>query len=138
MSDRIFIDTNILIYAYLDSDVEKYEKSRKILNYKFFDESFYISTQVLNEFCAAFTKGKYLHKNINDFYYEILESYHILLVDVNTISLAVKLQKKYSTSWWDALMISSALENKCNIMYTEDLSNIHIVENTLRIVNPLK
>ena len=133
----IFVDTNILVYAYLDNDLPKYEKARKAIIQDSHLINFFISTQVLNEFCAIFSKSKYRDKNINDYYFEILNSYNILQVDVSTISKAITLQKQYGTSWWDALMISSALEYRCNILYTEDLGHIVNIENRLNIINSL-
>ena len=137
MINRIFVDTNILIYAYLDNDIEKRDRAIIALDKEPFLDAFYISTQVLNEFCSMFSKTKYRNKNINDYYFEILNSFGILIVSTDTISSAIKLQKKYSTSWWDALMLASAIENNCNIMFTEDLEHNQIIENKLSIINPL-
>jgi len=68
MNDNVFIDTNILIYAYSLSDVKKQSMSSKIL----LNNDCIISTQVINEYCNACLK-KYLMQ-ISD-----------ILLDVNNI-----------------------------------------------------
>jgi predicted nucleic acid-binding protein len=50
--------------------------------------------------------------------------------------LSFYIKEKYSYSWWDSLVLASALENSCKIIYTEDMQNGQIIENTLKIVNP--
>jgi len=54
----------------------------------------------------------------------------------STILLACDITKRYSYSYYDSLIISAALEANCSILYSEDMQNGQIVENTLKIVNP--
>jgi len=46
------------------------------------------------------------------------------------------IKEKYHYSWWDSLILTSALENNCKIVYSEDMQHGQIIENTLKIVNP--
>jgi predicted nucleic acid-binding protein len=43
-----------------------------------------------------------------------------------------------AVSYWDSLIISSALESGCKILYTEDMHHNQIIEGKLKIINPFK
>jgi predicted nucleic acid-binding protein len=46
------------------------------------------------------------------------------------------LRAKYNISFWDSLIVASAIENKCTILYTEDLHHSQLIAGRLRILNP--
>lgn len=50
---------------------------------------------------------------------------------------AFNLRQKYLLSFWDSLIVASALENQCTRLYSEDLQHNQLIENTLIVVNPL-
>lgn len=98
------------------------------------------STQVLNEF----------HSNlIKKFNIEDATALHIVEQNILPISLVVpvsyqtyhsayKLRSNYSFSFWDSLIVASALENNCTTLYTEDMQHLQKIENQLLIINPFK
>ena len=47
-----------------------------------------------------------------------------------------KIKNKYQLSFWDSLILQSALKNECKILYSEDLQHNQVIENTLKIINP--
>jgi len=51
---------------------------------------------------------------------------------------AVQIKLKYFFSYWDSLIIASALESGCSILYTEDMQDGQLIEERLKIVNPFK
>ncbi len=56
MKDRVFIDSNVLVYAHdLDAD-EKYQKAVEIVRNLWEDQNGVISTQVLQEFYVNVTR----------------------------------------------------------------------------------
>jgi predicted nucleic acid-binding protein len=59
----------------------------------------------------------------------------LLLVDVETIDKALELHEKYKYSYYDCLMLASALNSGCKYMLSEDLADGHIIEGNLKIVN---
>ena len=134
MSGRIFIDTNILVYAYTTGNLEKHETAKK-----FFQTSsnyYVISTQVLNEFYVTLVKYKIEHDKIAAAISEITTFCEIQPVTLVTVNSALEIKKRYSFSYWDSLILSAALENSCSLLYSEDMSNGQIIESTLKIVNP--
>ena len=44
----------------------------------------------------------------------------------------------YAFSYWDSLVISSALESGCSILYSEDMQNGQVINKKLTIKNPFK
>ena len=51
---------------------------------------------------------------------------------------ALDINNKYGYSYYDCLMLASALESNCDIILSEDMSNGQIIENKLKIINPFK
>jgi len=58
--------------------------------------------------------------------------------DISTQIKTLKLKEKYKFQYFDALIVATALENKCKVLYSEDMQHELIVENRLQIVNPFK
>ena len=44
---------------------------------------------------------------------------------------------KYSLSYWDSMIVAAALEASCTVLYSEDMQNGLLVDQRLRIMNPL-
>ena len=95
--------------------------------------------QVINEVCINLIKKvNYTNNDILILLKNLNNKYKISNLSFNTISLSVEIRKKYKVSYWDSLIIASALQNKCTILYTEDMQHKQIIENTLEIINPFK
>jgi predicted nucleic acid-binding protein len=58
------------------------------------------------------------------------------MIDMNTILKASFLRKTYILSYWDSLIMASALENDCSVLYSEDMQHGQILEGRLKIINP--
>jgi len=84
------------------------------------------------------TKYKYPHGEIKECLNEIVEQVNVMPLELETIKQCFYIKEKYGYSWWDSLVLTSALENNCSILYSEDLQNEQIIENRLRIVNPFQ
>ena len=129
-----FLDTNVLVYAYSGTEPDKCRKARTLLH----ESSLCISTQVINEFIWVMTR-KYgvttiQLQQIIDALYDL---YHVETVAKKQINQALSLSDSHGFSHWDALIIASALQAECRILYSEDLQHGRFVGKTLRIVNPL-
>ncbi len=133
MKDKIFIDTNILLYLY-DLDNEKKRKAKEILK-----SNHCISTQVLNEFSnVSIKKIKLNYKDLNENLKKIIEKTTVFVFTEETILLAVKIQYKYKFQYYDSLIIATALENGCSVLYSEDMQHKQLIENKLTIINPFE
>jgi len=136
MIDKIFIDTNLLVYGYNADDEIKHEKINTFFDTIQRDSIICVSTQVINEFYNTLYRKKVPLNKIKLYLNEIIHSLNIVTPDVNTSIKAIELQEKYKYSWWDSLILSTAIENECNILYTEDFHNDQVIENKLAIINP--
>jgi len=133
MTERVFVDTNILIYAASD-DPSRSDDARAFL---LKDSEFHISTQVINEFIAACQKKNILSRSeIERTVEEYLSDFSLHLISDSTIRSALKIQTGYLFSYWDALIVASALEAECSFLLTEDLQQDLLINKLLKIQNP--
>ncbi|MEK6645249.1 MAG: PIN domain-containing protein [Candidatus Firestonebacteria bacterium] len=135
MKDRFFIDTNILIY-FVSNDVKKKSISKDIL---ITNEGVMVNSQVISEFVTVAIKKQIL--SIADaFKYagEFMDIFEFSIIRRETIKLSFELMTKHKYSYWDSLILASALENNCAILYTEDMQDGQVIENKLKIINPFK
>lgn len=135
--DRVFVDTNIFLYAALEDDFQRNKRDRAVnLLKSFSDRIVYINTQVLNEFYSVMLRHGASDQAIHDQLNAIMAETKISLIKVNTLKLCWSLRLKYRYNYWDCLILASSLENKCGILYTEDLQHGQIIEKSLKIANP--
>jgi predicted nucleic acid-binding protein len=62
----------------------------------------------------------------------------IIQFDIDTIKYAYKIKDKYKFSYFDSLIIATALNHNCQILYTEDMQHNQIIEDKLKIINPFE
>jgi len=135
MSGNVFLDTNILVYLYSTSEPLKRNTSISIIK----DCTCTTSTQALNELSNVLIKKyKMPNNSIKTSIANISRSCLIQLVTENTISKAVDLNDRYGYSYYDCLMLASALESDCNVLFSEDMGDGQVIENKVKIVNPYK
>ena len=108
MKDKIFIDTNILLYAY-STEKNKQEIAQNIINT---NNNIYISKQVINETINILIKKFKLNiKDIINVVKELEKEFIILDFDIQTQLNALKLKQNYNLQFYDALIVSTALKN---------------------------
>ncbi|HNW66553.1 PIN domain-containing protein [Aliarcobacter cryaerophilus] len=133
MKDKIFIDTNILLYAY-STEKNKQEIAQNIINT---NNNIYISKQVINETINILIKKFKLNiKDIINVVKELEKEFIILDFDIQTQLNALKLKQNYNLQFYDALIVSTALKNSCTILYSEDMQDKLVIEKKLKIINP--
>jgi predicted nucleic acid-binding protein len=139
MTDRIFFDTNIAVYLFDTSEKEKHFRINDLLSEHIGKFSLCISSQVVNEF-VIITTGRIKNPISFEKQKEILKFLKIIFVisplTVDTSQTAVDLKLKYRFSYWDCLILASALENGCSVIYSEDMQHNQVIEGKLRIINP--
>ena len=134
MSDKIFIDSNVLIYAYSYSEPAKNEKAWEILKEK---DKIIISTQVIGEFVnALYKKHKVERKLVSAAANNLMKVFNFKLIYDETITKALYIFERYKYSYYDSLIIATAIENNCSVLYTEDMQDGQVIEGKLKIINP--
>ncbi len=134
--NKVFLDSNILIYLYAADEIEKTKKIQDLLKKH---KQILISTQVLFEF--SYVMHRKLKRDYNDISKALNEfenAFDIILITYETILDAIKIASQYQYSFPDSLIIAAALESDCDILYSEDMNNSQLIRNTLKIVNPCK
>jgi predicted nucleic acid-binding protein len=115
------------------------EKSQIILlkNLEINDIQIVISSQVINEFIYVCLKKEYLPiENVINFINGLFQL-GISLVTEKTILKALELMQDNNYSYWDNLMIASAIENNCSVLYSEDMHHNYKIGD-LTIINPFR
>lgn len=134
MSGKAFLDTNVLIYAIAENDPRN-ERALELLA-----AGGVISVQVLNEFVSVVRRKVQMPwKDVNS----ALRWIRILCPDpvpltVDTHEEAVKMAERYAYGIYDSLIVASALEAKCEVLYSEDLQDEQVIEGKLTIRNPFR
>lgn len=139
MPDKVFLDTNILVYAFDAGDPPRQRLAFDLMERHLRDHTAVFSLQVLQEFFVVITRkvktpmepkkarllvGDFLRQNV---------------VEPNSVHLlkAMDLSIAQSFSFLDSLVIVTALAADCKRLYSEDLQNHRMIEG-LTIMNPFK
>jgi len=137
MKDKIFLDTNIIVYAHDNSSGDKHTVAKEIMDYLWENKKGVISVQVLQEFFVCVTKKivkPLLLKNAR-MILEYLSSWDVVVNDKYITLKAIDLQEKYRFSFWDSLVIQAAIQSQARILLSEDLPDGQNVKD-LKILNP--
>jgi predicted nucleic acid-binding protein len=135
MSAKIFLDTNVLVYAY--SAYEPVKKAQAQALIASAQGNAWLSSQVLIEFVnVSHRKMKAAWLDIQIALIEFTASYQITETTPATIAHATRLAHRYGFSWFDALIVAAALECGCETLYSEDLNAGQLIESTLQVLNP--
>ena len=125
MSDRAFLDTNILVYAYDQHEPHKQRKAQELITDGIEKENLLISVQVLGEFFNVVTR--HIPQPMTpDEAQEIIAAISILPVqeiDLAMVNRAIDTHKTYRISYWDALIVTAAERAGCTLILSEDLSD---------------
>ena len=134
-SARCFVDTNIWLYAFIESqDQDKSALARQVIQHN----DIIVSTQVINEVCVnLIKKAKFDEADLQNLIESFYSKYTVALISREALLKASALRQRYQFSFWDSLIVSCALAEGATILYSEDLDTSLLVENRLRIVNPL-
>ena len=119
-----FVDTNVLIYAHDSSAGVKHERARTLLRELWKDHTGCVSAQVLQEFYVNVTQkvAKPVAPEVAAQIISDLSAWQVHQPGVDDILDAIQLQGRHKLSFWDAMILSSALALGCEIVWSEDLN----------------
>jgi len=123
MSDKTFLDTNVLIYAHDVDAKSKHEAAKKILRELWVERTGVLSTQVLQEFYVNVTR-KIRRPLSKESARQVVSTYVIWCGETThaEISTAFRIEDQYRIGFWDALIVASALKSGANRILSEDLN----------------
>jgi predicted nucleic acid-binding protein len=136
-SELEFVDTNVLIYAHDSSAGQKQTLARALMERLWNTRAGCVSLQVLQEFYVNVTQ-KVARPLAPEAAAQIIADLSVWQVHrPGTPDLldAIRLQQRYRLSFWDAMIVTSALQLGCRRLWSEDLSDGQQY-NTLTVANP--
>lgn len=134
---KMFIDTNILIYAFDVSAGKKHQVASHILNDLWNSGLGVLSTQVLQEFYINVVQKiqKPIDQKMAQEIIRDLLKWHVVVNNGDSILDAIDISEKYGYSFWDSLIIEAALTGGVSVLLSEDLQHGQIISG-VTISNP--
>jgi predicted nucleic acid-binding protein len=138
MSDKYFVDTNILVYAHDRATGVKYLRAQALLLELWDSGLGVLSTQVLQELCINLRRKAGNPMPMEEVR-KLIREYSTWEVVTNTpesVLRALDIETRYKTSFWDALILQAAEDAGASILYSEDLATGQRY-GAIQVVNPL-
>jgi predicted nucleic acid-binding protein len=137
-AQRVFFDTNIVVYCFDTLEPRKQTRAKDLLAHALNSKLGVVSYQVIQEFCNVATKARRLQlpqERILAYVNLVLQPMNQVGSSAQLIESALKLRSERSFSFYDSLVIASAQQAKCQVLYSEDMQHMQRV-GSLQIVNP--
>ena len=136
MSDKTFIDTNVLIYAHDIDANAKHKIAKEVLQELWNERTGVLSAQVLQEFYVNVTR-KIPSPLSRDLARLVVSSYAIWCLETTPTEIlaAFRIEDESRIGFWDALIVSSAAKSGANRILSEDLNAGQRIAGIL-VVNP--
>jgi predicted nucleic acid-binding protein len=137
-SNSCFVDSNLWLYSLipdptLADDRRKRDQAIALIN----QLTPIVSTQVMNEVCSVLQrKANFQEFQIRQLIQVFSDRCIVIELTHEMLITASDLRSRYSFSFWDGLIIASAIASNATILYSEDMQHNLLVEQKLRIVNP--
>ena len=139
MSALCFADTNLLVYARDASEPEKQPRAHDWVTALWADQCGRTGYQVLSEYYVTVTRklepGLSEEEAWNDI--KDLFTWEPVAVDETVMQNARAISRRFSLSWWDALIVAAAQASSCQYLITEDLQHGQDIDG-LQVVDPFK
>jgi predicted nucleic acid-binding protein len=126
-----FFDTNVLLYLFSE-DTTKSDRAEELVA-----NGGVINVQVLNEFAAVASRKLGMSwSEIRDVLTPIRTICEVEPLTIETHDRGIEIAERYGLSFYDAMILASALSAGCKILYSEDLQDGQVIDRQLRIRNP--
>jgi len=135
MSDKTFVDTNVLVYAQDAADPEKQRRARDAL--RLHADDLVLSAQVLSEFYVVVTRQLALPMHAEDAAAAVdhLCEHMVVPIDEHVVRDGIDVSRAAQLSFWDGLIVAAARAGGCATILTEDLATGSTIGG-VRIENP--
>ena len=138
-ADRVFVDTNVLLYAFDRSAGVKRRRAADLLERLWRSGDGCVSVQVLQEFYVNSTRkiATPLDAETAKSIVTYLGRWRVHEPLVEDVLAAIELQQNARLSFWDAMILQSAGKLGCRVVYSEDLNPGQVVAG-VEVVDPLE
>ena len=122
--NRRFVDTNILLYAHDNSAGTKRDQARALLEQLWESRQGCLSVQVLQEFFVNATRkiARPLSAETAKEIVADLSHWHMHVPAADDVLDAIGIHQRAGISFWDSMIVRSAAEMGCDVLYSEDLN----------------
>jgi len=135
MSERSFLDTNVLVYTDDADNPGKQKTALKLIEQGWRSQNLVLSTQVLQEYFSAATRKLGLSAEAAQRKIQLLARLEIVSIAHEDIVLAIDIHRLHRLSFWDALIVRMAQKTACPVLYSEDMNSGQMIAG-VRIINP--
>ena len=136
---KVFLDTNIFVYAFLSSEPRKCAKAVELIESSLGSGQGCISYQVIQEFANVARKKFATRLSADDckaFIAAAMQPLNRVTSSTDLVYAALVLQDDLKYSFYDSLLLAAALQAGVDTLYSEDLQHWQLVGGKVRIVNP--
>lgn len=132
-----FVDTNILAYAYDETDPEKHSRARSLLDRLWGERAAVVSTQVLSELYSVMTrKLGYLPAEAREVVLQYT-AWRVIEVDVPLLVAAMERNERDRVAWWDCLIVEAAMRAGAARLATEGFQPGRTFDGALEVMDPM-
>jgi predicted nucleic acid-binding protein len=139
MTARVFVDTNVLVYARDRTDEEKHRRAMAWVAALWQERAGRLSWQVVQEYYVTVTRKLDPPRDRSDAREDVtsLVTWRPIPIGLPTIDVAWGIEDRFGLSWWDALIVAAASSAGCRFLLTEDLQHDQDFGG-LRVVDPFR
>ena len=138
MSGKFFLDTNIFVYSFDLSSPKKAAQATKLIRKGIETRSGIVSYQVVQEFFNVALRRFAKPMSSADAEQYLATTFRPLLAVHSSPALyaeALRILGRFRLAWYDSLIVASALEGQCDVLYSEDFQDGQHIGNVI-ISNP--
>jgi predicted nucleic acid-binding protein len=135
MTNRLFIDTNVWVYALSNKGDRREALAREFIESINNDSVPVVSYQVVNETIHVLKKFGKHESDLRQIAERMFEICEVTGFSRNVALLASELREAISVSYWDSHIVASALLAACDFLISEDLQEGTIIRDTLKVKN---
>ena len=137
MSGRLFVDSNVFLYAIEEQDEAKSECAASWLRYLITSRRGVSNLQVMNEVANVLLRRTALTAEDVFSLIEGYASFGTSPINAETALAARLIRFDTGYSWWDCILLASAIELGCDAFLSEDLQDGHLVRG-LTVISPFR
>jgi predicted nucleic acid-binding protein len=139
MTGKVFVDTNLLVYA---RDLDSHSKQTIAADWLAMlwrDQNGRTSIQVLNEYYVTVTRKRKPGLPADEAWADVHSylAWQPQVIDAELLRLGRELERRYLLSWWDSLIVGAAQVQQCTLLLTEDLQD-GMSFGTVTVRNPFR
>ena len=132
---RVFLDTNVIVYAFAENDARKRGIARALVE----SANAVVSSQVLSELAHVLTRRfRFAPAEARARILAIAERCEVALVAPPVVADALRIMDKYHYSFYDSQIVAAALAAGVRTIFSEDLHDGQAIDGALRIQSPFR